>query len=183
MKKAPIWLNKAENRAICQTASVAVFVANKEQASIPYVFIAGLMLRVYKFKQRDPKLSMQCTNCQRFGHAANFCYRLTKCRLCARKHFTNQHICNTCNKTGVICEHTQLKYSNCSEKHTANNMSCSLFLSTSLTTGYLRRCGRVWIRVLSNRLIKRQKGLRNRYMFTVAIQILSLSKGILAFVR
>jgi hypothetical protein len=91
------------------------------------VFIARLMLKVYKFKQRDLKLLMQCTNCQRFGHTANFYYRPTKCRLYAGKHFTNQHICNTCNKTGVIYEHTQIKCSNCSEKHTANNMSCSLF--------------------------------------------------------
>ncbi len=44
--------------------------------------------------------------------------------LCADKHYTKEHICQICNAKEVACIHTELKCSNCQEKHAANDNSC-----------------------------------------------------------
>lgn len=85
------------------------------------------MLRVYKFKEKDSKLSIQCTNCQKYDHFANLCFRQTKCQICAKNHFTNQHYCQKCEQYGKSCIHTQIQCSNCKEFYILNSQQCSFY--------------------------------------------------------
>ena len=127
IQKSPFWLTSWEKRETSQTASIALFVKNKEQASKPYVFIAGLMLRVHEFKESNSKLSIQCTNCQKYGHTANFCFRQVRCQICAKNHHTKEHICHICKKQGNPCIHTKPQCSNCKESHSSNSSECSFY--------------------------------------------------------
>lgn len=127
LKKNPIWLTSWEKRDASQTASVLVFVENMQQASRTHVLVSSLQLRVYEYKEKDPKTFLQCFNCQKWGHSARDCLRKTVCQLCAEAHYTKGHTCSICKKMGAPCSHTNLKCGNCGEKHAANNMECSFF--------------------------------------------------------
>ena len=127
LKKNPIWLTSWEKRDVSQTASVLVFVDNVQQASRSHVLVSSLQLRVYEYKEKDPKFFLQCFNCQKWGHSARDCMRKTVCQLCAGSHFTKGHTCSICKKIGTICTHTEVKCGNCGEKHVANNSSCCFF--------------------------------------------------------
>ena len=127
LKKNPIWLTSWEKRDASQTASVLVFVENVQQASRTHVLVSSLQLRIYEYKEKNPKSFLQCFNCQRWGHSARDCMRKTVCQLCAGPHFTKGHTCSICKKIGTLCAHTEVKCGNCGEKHAANNSFCSFF--------------------------------------------------------
>lgn len=129
LTKTPIWLTQWDIRDRNQAASILVFVKNKEQEKRTHIFIAGLILRIYEYKdkRKEQKLAMQCSNCQKYGHAANYCFRASKCQFCAKKHATKAHSCTICQKQGQACVHTTLKCSNCQENHASNSKNCSFY--------------------------------------------------------
>ena len=60
--------------------------------------------------------TIQCFNCQNFGHKAGWCTAQPVCMKCAKKHSTK-----TCTETKVV------RCTNCNGPHTANDKSCPKF--------------------------------------------------------
>jgi hypothetical protein len=62
---------------------------------------------------------MQCKNCQRYGHAKQYCYRRLRCVKCTGDHHTSQ-----CNKQG---KRSDVKCVNCLGNHPANYKGCTIY--------------------------------------------------------
>lgn len=127
LQRNPIWLDSLEKRQQKHNGSVLVEVKNPEQADRFVLYINRLRLRVYKYKENNRAvIQKQCSNCQRYGHLANYCTRNTHCMFCAKNHSSWSHKCQTsaCGIIGKACEHTEPKCSNCQEKHFANAKEC-----------------------------------------------------------
>lgn len=125
----PIWLDSFEKRQEKELGTVLVNVQEPRQADRDFLYINGLRLRVYKYRENNrAKLKKQCSNCQKYGHLANGCTRMTKCLYCAQNHSSSKHECSvvTCTSKGKPCEHIEPKCSNCQESHFANSGNCSL---------------------------------------------------------
>ncbi|KAI0995874.1 hypothetical protein K3495_g12306 [Podosphaera aphanis] len=109
------WLKK--NRGAEKTAgSMIIWFEKPEQADKA---ISKGILWGYEIKAaeifRSGFRTMQCFNCQRYGHIAKNCTAEAKCGQCADKHNTRE------------CPGKQeAKYSNCGRKHTSWHQSCPI---------------------------------------------------------
>jgi hypothetical protein len=59
---------------------------NKDIFNVEYI-------QEYKIKLEPPRYNRdiaQCVNCQRYGHAKNYCHLKPRCVKCAGEHLTNQ---------------------------------------------------------------------------------------------
>lgn len=75
-----------------------------------------LHTRVRIERRRSNRKTVQCHNCQKWGHATNNCHAKARCKHCAGSHATKD--CNT--KTSIKC-------ANCQGPHTANDTTCPTY--------------------------------------------------------
>ena len=87
------------------------------------LFIAGKRVIVVNFKTHSQY--SQCPRCQGFGHNPTKCKKRIACKLCAGKHLTKNHSCNTCHASGN-CPHLEEKCANCKGHHPANSPDCEI---------------------------------------------------------
>lgn len=125
LMKDSVWLSSEENRLTKRHASIAIALENKEQADTALnmkLCIAGLWLKTEKYTFSS--LQTQCQNCQKWGHSTRICRAQSTCQICAEKHATYNHKCDTCKISGKECPHSKTKCANCKEEHMANSSLC-----------------------------------------------------------
>ena len=126
----PYWLTTASKRQNQRAGSVVVAFATEGEASRAIrqrLYIAGISVRVEKLYSTSP--TTQCNNCQGYGHLDSYCKRQAVCKLCAQKHSTTQHYCNTCTVKGSRCQHLEPKCGNCNQAHIASTKTCEVLLA------------------------------------------------------
>ena len=126
LMKRSSWLISEENRKLKKHASIVIAVESAKQANFALynkLCIAGLWLKTQKYENSTEKT--QCQNCQKWEHSTRLCRSLAICQICAEKHTTYLHNCNTCNTKEKKCSHMMLKCANCKENHKANSNICS----------------------------------------------------------
>ena len=96
--------------------------AKNLQIALTELDVNGGRVNTIKFQI---KTTMQCTNCQQFGHGNWTCKNPPKCRICAKDHQTIMHKCIMCN-ANKTCTHTSAKCMNCHGNHKANNQNCEI---------------------------------------------------------
>jgi hypothetical protein len=123
----PRWLTKPEQRKDKGFSSVVIAVQSHKEAEPilkKSLWLFNRQLKTARYLAVKP--TDQCGKCQGFGHHAIRCTEAAKCQICAAKHETRLHVCNTCQKRGKPCEHGELKCTNCGEKHKANDPTCEV---------------------------------------------------------
>jgi hypothetical protein len=128
---SPYWLSLVENRATKRVGLVVVSFGTSEEVERCIrnrVFIAGISIRAEKLLTTS-KLS-QCSQCQAFGHLAQFCRKGAKCSLCSELHASAKHYCSICKKEGLVCSYLAPKYTNCKGNHISTSKECEVYKST-----------------------------------------------------
>ena len=128
------WISSKSNREIKKHASIVISFDNEADAQKALknkLLIAGRSVKTAKFEINQA--TEQCLKCQKFGHLTTSCKNLAACQFCAENHPTRLHICKTCEISGDVCIHTNIKCVNCSQKHTANSKECSVLIATLAT--------------------------------------------------
>jgi hypothetical protein len=123
----PRWLTKPEQRKDKGFSSVVIAVQSHKEAEPilkKSLWLFNRQLKTARYLAVKP--TDQCGKCQGFGHHAIRCVEAAKCQICAAKHETRLHVCNTCQKRGKPCSHGELKCANCGEKHKANDPTCEV---------------------------------------------------------
>jgi hypothetical protein len=123
------WISSSQNREAKKHESVVISFNSIDQAqkALNKLFIAGKLKKTDIFQER--KASEQCLKCQKFGYFANSCINQAICQFCAQNHLTRLHVCKICEVSGTTCIHTNIKCSNCNEKHAANSKECSIVIA------------------------------------------------------
>lgn len=73
--------------------------------------------------------SVQCTNCQEFGHSKRYFKLPTVCVICGE--LQNVTLCDK-----NVLDFSIKKFSNCGENHTANFRGCWVYKSMKLRLSY-----------------------------------------------
>jgi hypothetical protein len=124
------WLTKLAKRQDPATrfGSIVVAFTTPQEASRAIrqrLYIAGTSVKVVPFLTTPP--SVQCSNCQGFGHLEAKCLNTLACGLCAsNSHKTFQHTCTECTTKGLSCKHLVPKCTNCKGPHIASSLSCEI---------------------------------------------------------
>lgn len=87
---------------------------NKDIYSIIYLMHCKIKIEPPHPKREVP----QCSNCQRYGHTKNFCYRSSRCVKCAGLHLTKD--CGRKEKSKDV------KCANCDGNHPASYKGCTV---------------------------------------------------------
>ena len=93
------------------------------------ILIAGVVVKVVKYLKISP--TIQCTNCQKFGHIGDRC-STKACQFCAAAHLSKDHPCSTCNITGKSYKHTTPLCINCKGKHFTTSKDCKTLKAAKL---------------------------------------------------
>jgi hypothetical protein len=125
----PFWITSQERRQdpYQRVGSVAVAFSTELEAKRAIqnrLYIAGVSVRVQKYISVAPTL--QCPNCQGYGHLPNRCRQKLACSLCAEPHNTQSHVCSLCKAKGTSCKHLVPKCSNCQGPHKAIDPCCEV---------------------------------------------------------
>jgi hypothetical protein len=124
------WLTKQAKRQdpLTRFGSIVVAFTTPQEASRAIrqrLYIAGTSVKVVPFLTTPP--SVQCSNCQGFGHLEAKCLNTLACGLCAsNSHKTFQHTCTECTTKGLSCKHLVPKCTNCKGPHIASSLSCEI---------------------------------------------------------
>ena len=120
------WLVPQNRRDTQKRSSAIIAFTSHEQANLAVqrkrLFFAGIEGRTEKFFENLSTL--QCQNCQQFGHSKEVCRKPTQCGICSKEHLTQLHRCEICETIGKTCVHTKPICANCKEPHTANSQIC-----------------------------------------------------------
>ena len=101
---------------------ISVKIKKEADYALQSLDIAATKCKVVKYKQI--KSTTQCNKCQRFEHSTISCRaQIQNCRICAQKHATHEHKCSDC-RSNKVCSYVQIKCSNCSKNHQANDKRC-----------------------------------------------------------
>ncbi len=122
--------SKRESGLVATGTIIVAFPTEKQakEAISNRLYIAGISAKVAKHLATPP--TFQCTKCSGFGHAESLCKRKLNCLYCASNHSSKNHVCNTCNKSGIKCKHTTIKCVNCnSTTHSADSKLCEVYLA------------------------------------------------------
>lgn len=87
---------------------------NKEIYNVKYIDHCVVHIEPPHNKPKGP---VQCTNCQRYGHTGNYCFRAPVCVKCGGPHHHSK-----C----PLPRESKPKCGNCGEEHTANYKGCSV---------------------------------------------------------
>ena len=125
------WISSISNRENKKHASIVISFDNEAEAQKALknkLIIAGRPVKTAIFEANQA--TEQCLKCQKFGHSTASCKNLAACQFCAENHPTRLHVCKTCEITGDVCIHTNIKCVNCGQKHTANSKECGVLIAT-----------------------------------------------------
>ena len=125
VKGNPRWLKAPTEE---KRAGSVVFAVPTEDEGIfslkNGLYIAGVRVKVAAFKTFTHKT--QCYRCQGFGHNPSTCNKPVACAICAKRHLTRVHKCNSCSAS-QLCEHATPACANCKGNHMANNKECEVY--------------------------------------------------------
>ncbi len=124
LARESIWLTRLKKRENKTHSSVKISLKLKndaEKAIKKDLIVKEKVLQITKFLNNRIN---QCHKCQIFEHLINTCKETNaKCRLCAKNHDTQMHMCLICKST-KSCSHISSKCANCDEAHAANSSNC-----------------------------------------------------------
>jgi hypothetical protein len=113
LAKTPRWLTTAENRQDKAASSMVISIVGCTKLSKVLLFNRKCDVREY-IPFRD---TTQCSQCQRFSHAAARCKAAPACAVCAQPHLTHRHRCDI---PGCAL---------CQQPHKATGRSCPAFFA------------------------------------------------------
>ncbi len=119
-----IWLIRTEKRENKTHSSVKISLKFKndiDKTIKKRIFVNEKTLQVTEILHNRVN---QCHKCQKFEHLIKaWKEAVAKCRLCAKSHDINMHMCLICKSTNS-CRHISSKCAKYNEAHAANNQNC-----------------------------------------------------------